>query len=135
MEKSASLNKKLERREKELQLKQKQLEAAMARERELRNRMQKYEANIIDESKAAKLKAKTLKKVKLREKPTFYFATADLTKKGKAALAQVIDELRQFPQDSELLIEGHTDSVGADDYNQKLSEKRAAAIAKTLKKD
>jgi len=50
-------------------------------------------------------------------------------------LAQVAEELKQYPEDSELLIEGYTDSVGPDDVNQKLSEDRAVTIAKTLKND
>ena len=31
-------------------------------------------------------------------------------------------------------VEGHTDSVGSDDFNQALSERRAAAVAKALDK-
>ncbi len=30
------------------------------------------------------------------------------------------------------MIEGHTDSVGSDDYNQELSERRAAAVQTAL---
>lgn len=32
-------------------------------------------------------------------------------------------------EDTNVLIEGHTDSDGSDDYNQKLSERRAAAVS------
>ena len=35
--------------------------------------------------------------------------------------------------DYRVVLEGHTDSVGNDAYNQKLSEKRANAVAKALK--
>ena len=135
LEKESLLNKKLEGKNKALEAKQKELEEAKAREKELQNRIQKYEANIVSESKAAKLKERTLKQIKLKNKPTFVFGTAKLTNKGKAALAQVVEELKQYPDDSEILIEGYTDSVGPDDVNQKLSEDRAATIAKTLKKD
>ena len=43
-------------------------------------------------------------------------------------LATVLKEA----QDRKVLIEGHTDSVGADDYNQQLSERRAAAVQTAL---
>ena len=135
MESDALLKKQLDEKNKELKNKQKELDDAKAREKELQNRIQKYEANIVSETKAEALKEKTLKRIKLKNKPTFYFGTAKLTKKGKASLAQVVEELKQYPDDSELLIEGYTDSVGPDDVNQKLSEDRAAAIATTLKKD
>lgn len=134
-EKENLLNKKIEARNKALEAKQKELDDAKAREKELQNRIQKYEANIVSEKKAAKLKERALKQIKLKNKPTFFFGTAKLTKKGKAALAQVVEELKQYPEDSEVLVEGYTDSVGPDDVNQKLSEDRAATIAKTLKKD
>ena len=32
-------------------------------------------------------------------------------------------------------VEGHTDSIGSDAYNQKLSERRAENVAGTLEKD
>jgi outer membrane protein OmpA-like peptidoglycan-associated protein len=33
---------------------------------------------------------------------------------------------------TEIMIEGHTDNKGAEDYNQKLSERRARAVEKRL---
>src|SRR5829696_1552213 len=44
------------------------------------------------------------------------------------ALARTLDK---YP-DSNLLIVGHTDSVGSDDYNRRLSERRASAAANYL---
>jgi len=54
---------------------------------------------------------------------------------GKAALkpgarntlSKIAEQLR-VSQDAQISIEGHTDSVGSDTYNQALSEKRAAAV-------
>ena len=40
--------------------------------------------------------------------------------------------LLEFP-DTELMIEGHTDNVGSDDYNMKLSKRRADAVVKYIK--
>jgi outer membrane protein OmpA-like peptidoglycan-associated protein len=38
----------------------------------------------------------------------------------------------EFP-DTELMIEGHTDSTGDDNYNMKLSKRRADAVASYIK--
>ncbi|MHB8875704.1 MAG: OmpA family protein [Myxococcaceae bacterium] len=35
--------------------------------------------------------------------------------------------LVEFPG-AQIIVEGHTDSMGADEYNRKLSERRAAAV-------
>lgn len=56
----------------------------------------------------------------------FEFDSARLTATAKQSLAKVAEGLRGQPS-MELLIEGHTDSVGADAYNLKLSKQRANA--------
>lgn len=57
------------------------------------------------------------------------FDTGKYTLKGdaKIALAKVAGILQAYPG-LKLQIEGYTDSVGGDDYNQKLSENRAGAV-------
>ena len=72
--------------------------------------------------------------MRLEEKPTFVFGTDKLTGKGKESLKQVAREVEAYP-DAALLIEGHTDDIGSDEVNQKVSENRASAIATALKKD
>lgn len=47
-------------------------------------------------------------------------------------IAQLSKVLQKYP-DTEILIEGHTDSSGEDTYNQTLSEKRAESVSKYLK--
>ncbi|NJN25773.1 MAG: OmpA family protein [Cyclobacteriaceae bacterium] len=47
-------------------------------------------------------------------------------------LAQLSETLKKY-DDTNILIEGHTDSSGSDEYNQTLSEKRADAVANSLK--
>lgn len=60
----------------------------------------------------------------------FAFDKATLTAKGKT----VLDNLAQQAMNAkEVTVEGHTDSVGSDAYNQKLSEKRAKVVADYLK--
>ena len=103
-------------------------------ERDLKNRIQKYEANVVTEEQAQQMKKKTIKNIKFNKKPTFVFGTDKLTNSGKESLRQVAKELENYP-DADVLIEGHTDNVGSDEANQKISENRASAIATTLKKD
>jgi outer membrane protein OmpA-like peptidoglycan-associated protein len=58
----------------------------------------------------------------------FAFDSSDLTAEAKKNLDAVAEVFNEFP-DTELMIEGHTDSVGNDDYNMKLSKRRADAVA------
>ena len=61
------------------------------------------------------------------------FDTGQATLKPGADRA--LDRLAQFLKDSpgtDVLIEGHTDSVGSDDYNRALSQRRAQAVADEL---
>jgi OOP family OmpA-OmpF porin len=62
-----------------------------------------------------------------------YFATgsAKLLKTSNAALSEIA-RLMAEDKDLKLSIEGHTDNVGKDDYNQKLSEDRAASVRAAL---
>ncbi len=58
------------------------------------------------------------------------FATnsAELGTEGKANVQRLAEVLVKYP-DTNVLIEGHTDSDGSEEYNQQLSERRAAAVA------
>lgn len=63
------------------------------------------------------------------------FATGKSDLNTSAQLS--MDKLAEFlqkRQNRNLLVEGHTDSVGSDDYNQGLSEQRAAAVKNALVK-
>ncbi len=62
----------------------------------------------------------------------FDFDKADLTAEDRAALDNIIEQLKTFATVSEIKITGHTDSIGSREYNQKLSEKRAEAVASHL---
>jgi outer membrane protein OmpA-like peptidoglycan-associated protein len=58
----------------------------------------------------------------------FFDSGKSVLKPGaRNTLAKIADQLRMNP-DARIEIEGHTDSVGTDALNQKLSEKRAAAV-------
>lgn len=58
----------------------------------------------------------------------FKVNSARLTPAGRAAVDEVIEELRGFDRVKSIVITGHTDSTGSAAYNQKLSERRAAAV-------
>jgi outer membrane protein OmpA-like peptidoglycan-associated protein len=61
----------------------------------------------------------------------FALNSANLTSEAKANLDKVADVFVEFP-DTELMLEGHTDSTGDAGYNMTLSTKRANAVADYL---
>lgn len=62
---------------------------------------------------------------------TFEFNKATLTSNAKTLLDDVVSELERY-QDIRIEVGGHTDAEGSDDYNQRLSEQRAAAVVSYL---
>ncbi len=62
----------------------------------------------------------------------FAFNSSDLTAGAKSNLDKVAEIFIEFP-DTDLMLEGHTDSTGDDGYNMSLSKKRADAVAAYLK--
>lgn len=63
-----------------------------------------------------------------------YFATAkyDITPNSQLAIDKLVKIFTDYPE-TNILVEGHTDNVGADAYNMTLSEKRANAVGNALK--
>jgi OmpA-OmpF porin, OOP family len=57
----------------------------------------------------------------------FEFDKATLKPEAQKELDQVAAKIRSYAG-ANVVIEGHTDSVGSDDYNQRLSESRAQAV-------
>lgn len=56
---------------------------------------------------------------------------AEVRKTSYPELEGLSNKMYQYPS-ADLVLEGYTDSTGAAAYNQKLSEKRAAAVKKVL---
>jgi outer membrane protein OmpA-like peptidoglycan-associated protein len=129
-----NINNKSKKLENELARKNKELEEAAKREKELRDMLQKYQAEIVNEQQAKKIRETQIMEIRLDEKPTFLFAKAKLTNNGRKSLKEVAKEINKYPT-SDILIEGHTDNIGSDKYNDNLSLRRAAAIAEVLKRD
>jgi OOP family OmpA-OmpF porin len=65
----------------------------------------------------------------------FGFDSAELTTQGQATLRQIGDTLVTADELGTIAIEGHTDSVGADDYNLDLSRRRAEAVRDFLREN
>ncbi|WP_170962182.1 OmpA family protein [Ectopseudomonas oleovorans] len=61
----------------------------------------------------------------------FDFDKAEVKQESYGDIKALADFMKQYPQTS-TVVEGHTDSVGSDAYNQGLSERRASAVRDVL---
>jgi len=61
----------------------------------------------------------------------FDFDKAQVKQESYGDIKALADFMKQYPQTS-TVVEGHTDSVGSDAYNQGLSERRASAVRDVL---
>ncbi|TOJ61157.1 outer membrane beta-barrel protein, partial [Vibrio parahaemolyticus] len=88
---------------------------------------------IIDEAPVIEPEPQTVtttQMVSLSAESLFGFDSSELT--YNADLASLAEQLTQYPEDKVQIV-GHTDSTGPDAYNQRLSERRAQAVADYLK--
>jgi OOP family OmpA-OmpF porin len=70
-----------------------------------------------------------VQKITLASKALFDFDKAVLKPEGKAAIdSEIITKLSQVQKLELVLVTGHTDPIGTQQYNQKLSERRADAV-------
>lgn len=58
----------------------------------------------------------------------FGFDQSDISNDAKVSLDKLVTVLNYYP-DTDIEVQGHTDSKGSNNYNQKLSEQRASAVA------
>ncbi|MDZ7758900.1 MAG: OmpA family protein [Desulfovermiculus sp.] len=61
----------------------------------------------------------------------FDFDSATIKPGGQSEISRVANVLNQYPQTT-LRVEGHTDASGPEEYNQRLSERRAQAVKNAL---
>jgi len=61
----------------------------------------------------------------------FDFASADIRDESKPIISEIISYLKENP-DIKIVVEGHTDNVGGESSNQKLSENRAKNVMNKL---
>ncbi len=70
-----------------------------------------------------------VQKITLDSKVLFDFDKAVLKPEGKTAIdSQIVGKLAQVQKLEVVLVTGHTDPIGTEAYNQKLSERRADAV-------
>jgi outer membrane protein OmpA-like peptidoglycan-associated protein len=65
--------------------------------------------------------------INFKEKVLFGYDRSDLTSGAEANLNKLVNILQKYP-DTQIEVIGHTDSKGSDDYNQGLSQRRAASV-------
>lgn len=70
--------------------------------------------------------------VEFNEKILFDFAQSSLGDASRANLDKLVTVLQKYP-DTDIEIQGHTDTRGTDEYNMGLSERRATTVAEYLK--
>lgn len=71
-------------------------------------------------------------KVEFNEKILFAFSKSELGDAARENLGKLVDVLNKYPN-TNIEIQGHTDSRGSEEYNMGLSEKRASTVADFLK--
>lgn len=95
---------------------------------ETRNLVHKVE-NLAGKVADLKLKeSKTEIRIELAADVLFDFDKADLRKEAQDTLKKAAAAIREHAKGNAVTIEGHTDGKGKDDYNQRLSERRAQAV-------
>jgi outer membrane protein OmpA-like peptidoglycan-associated protein len=72
--------------------------------------------------------AVTASHIEITEKIQFALDKADILPASHGLLDEIVSVLQKNPHIQKLEIIGHTDSDGADNYNQSLSEKRAKSV-------
>ncbi|MHB0985751.1 MAG: OmpA family protein [Sulfuricella sp.] len=67
--------------------------------------------------------------ITLQAETLFDFDKSVIHASGKKQLDdQVVSKMKEYPQVEVILVTGHTDRIGTDAYNQKLSQRRADAV-------
>ena len=70
----------------------------------------------------------TMDTITVSAEKLFGFNKANLKEEGKAALNEAAAKIKANPELKAVIVTGHTDRVGSDAYNQKLSERRANQV-------
>lgn len=76
--------------------------------------------------------AMMLKEIRLDAATLFDFDAATLRPDGMSKLDELISQVKSFRNVSKIVVEGHTDRIGPEDYNEALSRKRAESVSAYL---
>ena len=99
--------------------------AAESEKNELRDRLQKQLSLILETKETARGLIVSMPDV------LFDFNQSTLRSGAREKLAKVAGVLLAYP-DLHVAVEGHTDNVGSDDYNQRLSDRRSESVRSYL---
>lgn len=69
--------------------------------------------------------------VEFSSKVLFGFDRSDLSAEARSSLNKLVTVLNEYP-DTDIELQGHTDSKGSEEYNQDLSLRRASSVASYL---
>ena len=119
--------KEAEKARKQAEEAQRQAEAAQRRAQQAQQRIKDL-ATQLEELEAQQTErgiVLTLKDV------LFDFGKAELKSGGRNAVSKVAEFLKEYPE-RRVLVEGHTDNIGSDAYNQTLSLQRAESVKQAL---
>jgi OmpA-OmpF porin, OOP family len=65
----------------------------------------------------------------LQTEALFAYNKSDISDSGKKKLNdEIVGQVKEYPQDEVILVTGHADRIGSEDYNMKLSQRRADAV-------
>jgi outer membrane protein OmpA-like peptidoglycan-associated protein len=95
------------------------------------NQQREFEQALADEQARNELKIQQLEnetlKIDIASEVSFDFDSASLKSAFTPTLNKVADVLQRYPK-TVIHVVGHTDSVGSESYNQRLSEQRAQSV-------
>ena len=117
---------KFQKRDTELAANEQQIE--QQRQEIVRNRQ------LLEELKRRNLEARETERGVVVNLPDvlFEFGRSDLTGEAQGRVQGIADVLNNQAQGRRVSIEGHTDAIGSEEANQRLSERRAASVAGAL---
>lgn len=73
-----------------------------------------------------------LKEIRLDATALFDFDASTLSQEGMAQLDQLAGQVSAIRDVSSVIVEGHTDAIGSESYNDELSRKRAESVSAYL---
>jgi outer membrane protein OmpA-like peptidoglycan-associated protein len=119
----------LQKRDTELSENQKQIDQ---QKQELTRNQQ-----LIEELKKQHLEAQETERGVVVNLPDvlFEFGKANLTGDARTKIHSISDVLNNSAQGRRVSVEGHTDSIGSEEVNQRLSERRAESVASSLESE
>jgi outer membrane protein OmpA-like peptidoglycan-associated protein len=118
---------------------QKRDTALQEQQQQIQQQQQEIARNrqLIEELKKQNLEARETERGVVVNLPDvlFEFGQANLTSNARTKVGDIASVLNNQAQGRRVAVEGHTDAIGSDAYNQTLSERRAESVASTLEND